>query len=195
MRDRRAAGWVGGCAVVAGRRTVAGVRREADRAQLVPSAQREHRGRLPGAPGARRSRELTGALLHERCAGTRALRARPECGAAAGAGTVGCGRTRARRSAARDGWGIPLARARAPGPLSAHPRCRALHRGRASSGPDARLRRHRAAPAAPIRVVRRRAGRAARARARSGRQPDLRLALRGATGVALAADAVGSSRT
>ena len=38
-------------------------------------------------------------------------------------------------------------------PLDA--RRRALHRGRAAPWPDARLRRHRAAPAAPVRVVRR----------------------------------------
>ena len=56
-------------AVVAGRAALAGVRRETDGAQLVPSAQREHRGRLPGAPGPRRSGERAGALLHERRAG------------------------------------------------------------------------------------------------------------------------------
>src|SRR5215207_7111067 len=45
-----------------------------------------------------------------------------------------------------------------------HPRRRALYRGRAASRADARLRRDRAAPAAPVRVVRRLAGRSARAR-------------------------------
>ena len=47
-------GGLGRRAVVAGRAALAGVRREADGAQLVPRAQREHRGRLPGAPRPRR---------------------------------------------------------------------------------------------------------------------------------------------
>jgi hypothetical protein len=40
-------------AVVAGRTALAGVYRAADGAQLVPRAQRKHRGRLPAAPEAR----------------------------------------------------------------------------------------------------------------------------------------------
>ena len=63
-------------AVVAGRPAMAGVRREADRAELVPRAQRQHPGRLPGASGTGRGGERAGALLHERRAGARAVRAR-----------------------------------------------------------------------------------------------------------------------
>ena len=88
MRNDRAARWPCRRALVAGRPALAGVRRETDGTQVVPSTQREHRGRLLGAPATRRSRECTRALLHERCAGSRALRARVECGAAARAGTL-----------------------------------------------------------------------------------------------------------
>ena len=57
------------------------------------------------------------------------------------------------RPAPRDGRSVPLTRAGAPGPLSAHPRRRALYRGRAPSRPDARLRGNRSAAAMPVPVV------------------------------------------
>ena len=72
MRNGRAPRWVGRRAVIAGRAPLARVRREPDGAQLVPSAQREHRGRIPGAPEPRRSRKPAGALLHERRVAPRA---------------------------------------------------------------------------------------------------------------------------
>src|SRR4029453_4078335 len=75
MRSGRSARGFGRRGVVACRAAVAGVEREADGAQLVPSAQREHRGRLPGAPRARQGRKPGGALLHERRTGPRALHA------------------------------------------------------------------------------------------------------------------------
>ena len=68
---------------------------------------------------------------------------------------------------------------------------RALCRRGAASRPAARLRRDRAAVATHVRVVRRGARRATPARAGSRRQPDLRMALRRATRVALPAHATG----
>ena len=159
MRDGRAAGWVGRRAVIAGRAVLAGVQRPTDGEQLVPSAQREHRRRLPGALEPRRSRERTRALLHERRASARPLRTCPRCGAAPCARTVRCARPRARRPSARDGRRLPLAAARAAQPLSARSRRGRLHRRRAASRPDARLRGDRAAAASPVRVVCRRARR------------------------------------
>ena len=47
MQIGRAPRWVGRRAVIAGRAPLAGVRCETDGAQLVPSAQRQHRGRIP----------------------------------------------------------------------------------------------------------------------------------------------------
>jgi hypothetical protein len=55
--------------VVGCRAAVDGVHRDTDGAQLVPSSQREHRGRLLGTPRARRSGERARALLHECRAG------------------------------------------------------------------------------------------------------------------------------
>ncbi len=142
-------------AVVAGRAAVDGVHRETDGAQLVPSSQREHRGRLLGAPRTRRSGEPAGALLHERRARPRPLRPRARRGAAPGAGTLRPARPPARRPPARDGGSVPLTPPRAPKPLSARARRRELYRRRAASWPDARLRGDRAAAAAHVRVVRR----------------------------------------
>ena len=68
---------------------------------------------------ARRGGERAGALLHERRAGARPLRARARRGAAPGAGPVGSARPPARRPPARDGGSVPLAPPRAPEPLSA----------------------------------------------------------------------------
>ena len=192
LRNRRAPRWPGRAAFVASRTPLAGVQRETNGAQLVPSTQREHRGELPGASGARRSRKRTGALLHERRSGARALRARARRRAPPGAGAIGSARSPGRRSAARNGRGVPLAETCAPGPLSARPRRRAVYRRRAASRADARLRGDRPAPAAPVRVVRPGARRTAAAQAHSRRQPDLRLALRGATRMALSAHAVRS---
>ena len=123
------------------------------RTHLVPSAQREHRGRLPGAPGSRGGGERSGAVLHERRAGARPLRARARQRAAARAGPARPTRP-TRRPAARDGRRVPLAPPSAPEPLSAHARRGALHRRRAAARPDARLRGDRAATPAPVRVVR-----------------------------------------
>src|SRR4029453_10771664 len=95
--------WVGRRAVIAGRAALAGVQRETNGAQLVPSAQREHRARIPGAPEPRRSGGRTGALLHERRAGARALRPRTRRGAAPGARTVRSARPPARRPPAPRG--------------------------------------------------------------------------------------------
>ena len=53
----------------------------------------------------------------------------------------------ARRSQARDGRRVPLARPRAAGPVSARRRGRAVHRRRAAARPDPRLRGDRAATA------------------------------------------------
>lgn len=97
---------------------------ETDRAQLVPSAQREHRGRIPGAPERRRSRGRAGAFLHERRAAARAVRARTRRGAASGARTVRSPRPRARRPQARDGRRVPLTPRRAAKPLPARTRRR-----------------------------------------------------------------------
>ena len=127
----------------------------------------------------------TGALLHERRAGARAVRARTGRGAAPRAGAVGPARSPGGRSAARDDGSVPLAQTCAPEPLSARRRRRALCRRRAAPGPDARLRGDRPSPATPVRVVRAGTRRTAPARVHSRRQPGLRLALRGATGLAL----------
>ena len=94
-----------------------------------------------------------GAVLHERRAHPRPVRARPRRGAASGAGRVRPARPRARRSPARHGGRVPVAPARAPGPVSARGRRRVVHRRRAASRPAARLRGHRAPAATPVRVV------------------------------------------
>src|SRR5918992_2543097 len=161
MRNGRAPRWPGRRAVVSDRAALAGVRRETDGAQLVPSAQRERRGRIPGAPEPRRSGGRTGALLHERRAGARAIRARTRRGATPGARTARPARPPARRPPARDGRRLPLTPPRAAGPLSARPRRRTVYRPRAAPRPDARLRGDRSAAATPVRVVRRGARRAA----------------------------------
>ena len=82
-----------------------------------------------------------------------------------------------------------------PEPLSARARRGALYRRRAASWTDARLRGDRSTAATPVRVVRRGARRTAPARARSRRQPDLRLAVRAATRMAHSGHAVRSART
>ena len=161
MRDDRAPRRVGGRAVVAGRAALAGLRRAADRAQLVSRAQREHRGRLPRAPGPRRGGARARALLHERRARARPVRARARRGAAPRARPVRSARPRARRPPPRHGRRLPLTPPGAAEPLSASARRRALHRRRAAARPDARLRGDRAAAATPVRVVGRRTGRAA----------------------------------
>src|SRR5918994_7944685 len=189
MRNGRAPRWVGGRAVIAGRAALAGVRRETDGTQLVPSAQREHRGRIPGAPEPRRSGGRAGALLHERRAGARAVRARTGRGAALGARTARSARPPARRPPTRDGRRLPLTPPRAAKPLSARARRGALYRRRAAARPHARLRGDRAAAATPVRVVSRGARRTAPARAGARRQPDLRLALPAATRMAHSEDA------
>ena len=78
-----------------------------------------------------------------------------------------------------------------PDQIPARARHRALYRRRAASRSTARLRGDRATIATPLRMVRRGARRAASARARARRQPDLRLAVRGATRVALPAHTTG----
>ena len=148
MRNGRAPRRVGRRAVIAGSAALAGVRARADGAQLVPGAQREHRGGIPGAPRSRRGGGRAGALLHERGAGARAVCARARRGAAPGARAVRSTRPPARRLAARDGRRLPLTRPRAAEPLSARARRGELYRRRAASRPDARLRGDRsAAPA------------------------------------------------
>ena len=67
---------------------VARVRRHTDTVLLVPGSQRQHRGRLLGARSARRRGERSGALLHQCRAGARPLRARPRRGPAHGAGAA-----------------------------------------------------------------------------------------------------------
>jgi hypothetical protein len=164
MRSSRTRRRPGRRAVVAARAPVAGVHRKTNRAELVPGPQREHRGRLPGAPRPCQGGEPARALLHERRARPRALRARTRRGAASCAGTVRSAQPRTWRPPARDGRSLSLAPPSASEPLSARTRRGALHRRRAAPWPAARLRGDRAAVAAPLRVVRRRARRATSAR-------------------------------
>ena len=82
-----------------------------------------------------------------------------------------------RRSPARNRGRVPLAPARDPKPLPAHARRRVVHRRRTASRSVARLRGDRTEATAPVRVVGGGARRAAPARARSRRQPDLRVAV------------------
>jgi hypothetical protein len=86
-----------------------------------------------------------------------------------------------------------LARPRATRPLSARAGCRDLPRSRAAPRPAARLRGDPATAAADVPVVRRRAERARPTRTGSRREPNLCVALRGATGVALTGHAVGGA--
>ena len=65
--------------------------------------QREHRGRLPRAPALRRGGERARALLRQRRAGTRAVRAHARRGAASRPRPARAARPRARRPTARDG--------------------------------------------------------------------------------------------
>src|SRR4029450_3684635 len=77
-----------GRAVVARRAALAEVRWEPEGTPLVPGAQREHRGCIPGAPEPRRGGGRAGALLHERRAGACAVRALTGRGTAPGARTA-----------------------------------------------------------------------------------------------------------
>jgi len=81
--------------------------------KLVSRAQRERRGRLPGASRARRSGGRAGALLHERRAGAGDVRPRSRGGAGPGARAARSARPRARRSPARDGRRLPRVAQRA----------------------------------------------------------------------------------
>jgi hypothetical protein len=73
--------------IVAGRTAVAGVHRHPDTVSLVPGPQRQHRGRLPGA---RRLAEEESApeRFFMNVALARALRTRPRCAPAPGAGAL-----------------------------------------------------------------------------------------------------------
>ena len=106
--------------VVARRSAVAAVRCHPDTVMLVPRSQRQHRRRLLGARSASRRGERSRALLHERRAGARPLRARPRRGAAPRARAIRSAWPPPRRSPARDGGRVPLAPPRDPGPLPAH---------------------------------------------------------------------------
>ena len=142
LRDDRAPRWPDGTAVLASRAPLSRVQRDTDRALLVPITQREHCGWLPGASG---TRDVESALerFFMNVALVRVYK-RKQCAGAGGEGGGGGG-----------------GQTCAPEPLSARPRHRALYRGRAASRPDARLRGDRAAPATPVRVVRRGARRTA----------------------------------
>ena len=174
-------------------RHLAAIRRDADTFLLVPRSQHDHRGRLPGARSARRPGDRPRALLHERCARPRSVRARSRRGGAS------CARTRGRLAASSailvSEWSARSSRSAASSRIGT--RSRATSSGTSPTSnvrPVARLRGDRAAPAARLRVVRGGARRTASARARSRRQPDLRLAVRAATRVAYRALAVPGRR-